>query len=151
MKQAFDPGAAVERLINIERIPSQVLLYPGSFNPFHAGHQGLLEAAVEVSGRPGILELSLTNADKAPLESALIEERLAQIPSDMPVDNASGYVYRKSELLSALGSLWALIPPCGYWMRVTWRMWRVCLRNFGSSKAFRGCGTTTPRSLLLTE
>ena len=37
-----EPHAAkVEKWIGIDQLPEQALLYPGSFNPFHRGHQGL--------------------------------------------------------------------------------------------------------------
>ncbi len=45
--------------------PGRIYL-PGSFNPLHAGHRGLLAAAEAAAGRPGAgaFELSVTNADK---------------------------------------------------------------------------------------
>jgi hypothetical protein len=50
----------------------------GSFNPLHAGHERLLEAAAAAAGLPPIFELPILNADKAPLSYAEIERRLAQ-------------------------------------------------------------------------
>jgi hypothetical protein len=65
--------------------PSEGLFFPGSFNPFHVGHQGLLEAAIEVSGRSGCLEISIENADKPALDVGALVDRLAGIPEGMPV------------------------------------------------------------------
>jgi hypothetical protein len=65
--------AALERLLageipyvlaGPERLPSSPVLLSGSFNPLHKGHVQLLSAAVQVTGRTGLLELSLTNVDK---------------------------------------------------------------------------------------
>ena len=77
--------AKVEEWIGIDQLPEQALLYPGSFNPFHRGHQGLLDAAQQVSGRMGTLELSIINADKKPLEQEEVAARLHQIPAHLPV------------------------------------------------------------------
>ena len=40
------------------------IILSGSFNPFHIGHNNLLTAAEKLSGRNGILELSIFNVDK---------------------------------------------------------------------------------------
>jgi Cytidylyltransferase-like len=50
----------------------------GSFNPLHAGHERLAEAASATLGRPVTFELPIVNADKPPLSYAEIERRLAQ-------------------------------------------------------------------------
>lgn len=55
------------------------LLYPGSFNPLHEGHCQLAQVAGQLSGRVPALELSVNNVDKAPLERAEIERRLAAL------------------------------------------------------------------------
>jgi hypothetical protein len=61
------------------------LLLPGSFNPLHKGHLGLLKAAGEISGRAGVFELSVTNVDKPPLEKIEIQRRLAALEGIAPV------------------------------------------------------------------
>ena len=66
-------------------VPAQGLFFPGSFNPFHVGHQGLLDAAIEVSGRSGCLELSIENPDKPALDVGALVDRLAGMPEKMPV------------------------------------------------------------------
>ncbi len=62
-------------------LPAGPVLLPGSFNPFHRGHAGLLEAAERATGRPGLLELSITNVDKPALDAREVERRLASIPA----------------------------------------------------------------------
>lgn len=53
------------------------LLFPGSFNPLHEGHERLAVAAGRLSGRRPILELSVENVDKPSLQRVDIEGRLA--------------------------------------------------------------------------
>lgn len=55
------------------------LLYPGSFNPLHEGHCQLAQVAGQLSGRAAALELSVYNVDKAPLDRADIDKRLAPL------------------------------------------------------------------------
>ncbi len=54
------------------------LIVSGSFNPLHAGHQGMLSAAEAMTGRAGAFELSMLNADKPPLDYHEVGMRLAQ-------------------------------------------------------------------------
>jgi hypothetical protein len=60
-------------------------LLSGSFNPLHAGHERLAEAAAAALGVPVTFELPILNADKAPLGYAEIERRLAQFRWRYPV------------------------------------------------------------------
>ena len=66
-------------------MPVQGLYFPGSFNPFHVGHQGLIDAAIEVSNRSGCLELSIENADKPTLDMKTVVDRLEGLPAKVPV------------------------------------------------------------------
>ncbi len=67
-----------------DELPECVLIYPGSFNPFHAGHHGLLQAASEVSDRTGLLEISVVNADKPPLNLETLQRRIRTLPAGQP-------------------------------------------------------------------
>ncbi len=82
MREAFDRLIAGELdyiPVGCETLPSAPLLLPGSFNPLHKGHEGLLLAAEQATGRHGILELSVVNVDKPPLSIDEVERRLLQI------------------------------------------------------------------------
>lgn len=74
------------------------LVLPGSFNPFHAGHAGLLRAAERITGLSGIFELSCANVDKPALAASGCLQRAATI-RDIPValTDAPRFV-RKAEL-----------------------------------------------------
>ncbi len=54
------------------------ILLPGSFNPLHAGHIALARVATQLLGASAAFELTVSNADKPPLEPAEVRRRLAQ-------------------------------------------------------------------------
>lgn len=82
MKEALDrlvSGELSSILVGCENLPRKTILLPGSFNPLHRGHEELLRIAAKISGREGILELSVTNVDKPPLTIDEVEHRLLQM------------------------------------------------------------------------
>jgi hypothetical protein len=66
-------------LVGMDTMPDHPVLLPGSFNPLHQGHVELLDAAERVTKRCGVLELSVTNVDKPPLDIIKLERRLLQL------------------------------------------------------------------------
>jgi nicotinic acid mononucleotide adenylyltransferase len=54
----------------------------GSFNPLHAAHMQLREVSQGLLGRTVRFELSITNADKAPLNYISIAERVTQFSNE---------------------------------------------------------------------
>lgn len=64
--------------------PRPVALLPGSFNPVHEGHWGLLALAERRVG-PAAFELSVTNVDKPTLAAEEIRRRLTQFRWRGPV------------------------------------------------------------------
>jgi hypothetical protein len=66
-------------LVGSDGFSDQTILMPGSFNPLHKGHKGLLRTAERATHRKGIFELSVTNVDKPPLDIIEVERRLLQL------------------------------------------------------------------------
>lgn len=59
-------------------VPQAITVFPGSFNPLHAGHRGIADAAGALTHRLVVFELSVTNVDKPPLDADEVIRRLEQ-------------------------------------------------------------------------
>lgn len=55
-------------------------VFPGAFNPVHAGHLRMAEIAEEKLGVAPSFEISVENVDKPPLSPEQLEQRLALFP-----------------------------------------------------------------------
>lgn len=66
-------------------VPASIAVFPGSFNPLHAGHRGIADAAGALTQRLVVFELSVTNVDKPPLDAAEVLRRLDQFADTAPV------------------------------------------------------------------
>ena len=66
-------------LVGRDNFSYKSILLPGSFNPLHKGHTGLLCAAETATHREGVFELSVMNVDKPPLDIIEVERRLLQL------------------------------------------------------------------------
>ena len=66
--------------------PQPFVLFPGSFNPMHAGHVLLARVAEELRQLPLAFEISVTNVDKPPLAGETVRHRLAQFAWKSPVE-----------------------------------------------------------------
>jgi nicotinamide mononucleotide (NMN) deamidase PncC len=60
-------------------------VFPGAFNPLHEGHRRMAEAAKELLQIPILMEISITNVDKAPLDYCEMRRRIEQFPPELPV------------------------------------------------------------------
>ena len=65
--------------------PAPRCLLPGSFNPVHAGHRGMLGLAAARFGDRGAYELAVLNPDKPPLSPADAAGRLSGFAADETV------------------------------------------------------------------
>ncbi len=61
------------------------IVFPGAFNPLHAGHRRMAEIAGHLLRGPVAVEISVLNVDKPPLDYTEIERRLAQFPPGQTV------------------------------------------------------------------
>ena len=75
--------------------PVSAAILPGSFRPFHQGHQRLAEAASKITGPQVIFELSVLNVDKPPLQAEEIRERLAQFRGEATAVLSRAETFRK--------------------------------------------------------
>ena len=57
-------------------------VFPGAFNPPHAGHLRMAEIAEERLGLPVAWELSIANVDKPPLDFIAMRERVAALRTE---------------------------------------------------------------------
>eukprot|EP00527_Entomoneis_sp_CCMP2396_P000027 CAMPEP_0198148506 /NCGR_PEP_ID=MMETSP1443-20131203/41667_1 /TAXON_ID=186043 /ORGANISM="Entomoneis sp., Strain CCMP2396" /LENGTH=498 /DNA_ID=CAMNT_0043813199 /DNA_START=344 /DNA_END=1840 /DNA_ORIENTATION=- len=78
-KPADDNGQPDYQILNKTVIPPLSLVFPGSFNPPHVGHVQLVKSAMEASKcDTAWFELSLTNAEKPPIQTDEVVNRLTQ-------------------------------------------------------------------------
>ena len=70
----------VDNKINFDSSSSQTpeLIFPGSFNPFHSGHDEMSKLAERETGLGLAYEICIQNADKPPLSYHEIERTLSQ-------------------------------------------------------------------------
>jgi nicotinamide mononucleotide (NMN) deamidase PncC len=61
------------------------VIFPGAFNPLHAGHRGMAKIAEELLGRPVEFEISILNPDKPPLDYCEIKRRTGQFGPERAV------------------------------------------------------------------
>ncbi|ONI31495.1 hypothetical protein PRUPE_1G316800 [Prunus persica] len=77
------------------------IILPGSFNPLHEGHMKLLEVATSLCGNSyPCFEISAVNADKPPLSTSQIKDRVKQFENvgKTVIISNQPYFYKKAEL-----------------------------------------------------
>ncbi|WP_442482757.1 hypothetical protein [Aeoliella sp. SH292] len=67
--------------MNCRGATDAIALFPGAFNPLHAGHVEMAAIAEQLLDCDLIFELSITNVDKPPLDFVEIESRVLQFES----------------------------------------------------------------------
>jgi len=79
-----DIDASCEGTAAGEELTSDTI-FPGAFNPLHAGHRKMADMAKWILGSTVEYEISVTNVEKPPLDYAEIRARIAQFPSQQVV------------------------------------------------------------------
>ena len=59
--------------------PVKAGVLPGSFSPLHQGHERLAQVASEMLGEQVVLEISVINVDKPPLDEQEVRRRICPI------------------------------------------------------------------------
>lgn len=77
-------GVYADGRVKSEGINPQLLLC-GSFNPLHAGHVALAEAAMAQTGQPIAFEIGVRNVDKPTLTRAVVLARMCQFAGRWPL------------------------------------------------------------------
>lgn len=74
------------------------LVFPGAFNPLHAGHRRMADIASQASGKPVLLEISAINVDKPPLDYIEMQAREAGLGGEYAVtfSNAATFVEKSA-------------------------------------------------------
>ena len=62
----------------VNDVNTAMTVLPGAFTPLHAGHEGMLAAAAEITGQAVSFELSVVNVDKPELPESEVRSRLVQ-------------------------------------------------------------------------
>jgi nicotinic acid mononucleotide adenylyltransferase len=96
------------RALKLPVIPNGSLIFPESFNPPHRGHIALAQAAVNTSNamtgrhneKPIFMELSLTNADKPPIDPATVSQRVNAFLELDDLPEQWGIILTKAPLVS---------------------------------------------------
>ncbi len=108
------------RMTTGEILP-HVALLPGSFNPLHHAHQQLARVAAQILGQEVYFELSLTNADKAPISLEEAQSRVAQfaglgtiVLSRAPLFSQKAKVFPHSVFVLGIDTVERLIDPRFY-------------------------------------
>ena len=106
--------------------PVNAPLLPGSFNPWHRGHEGMADAAREILGTEVVYELSVTNVDKPALSEQEITGRLSQFRGKARVVLTRAETYQKKA---------RLFPGCPFVIGWDTAMRLVAHRYYGGDEA----------------
>lgn len=77
-------------------------LLPGSFNPLHAGHRELRNAAAQFLNGDVCFEMTIRNADKPPMDRTTVRERCRQFDGERLLLTAVPTFPEKSRLMPGI-------------------------------------------------
>jgi nicotinamide mononucleotide (NMN) deamidase PncC len=84
---ALPPAAAGQSSISAAHkpIPSSAAVLSGAFNPLHVGHRRIADVGADLLKKPVIMEITILNPDKPPLDYYEIDRRTKQFPPEQQV------------------------------------------------------------------
>ena len=85
--QAFLPAAAMPASASAtgKTIPPSPAILSGAFNPLHVGHRRIAQVGADLLKKPVIMEITILNPDKPPLDYYEIDRRTKQFSPDQPL------------------------------------------------------------------
>ena len=106
--------------------PWEGAVLPGSFRPYHQGHEKLAKAAEQILDRPVLFELSVLNVDKPPLDADDVKQRVAQFAGKAPLALTRAETFRKKA---------ELFPSCPFVVGADTAERLVAERYYGNSRS----------------
>jgi hypothetical protein len=103
-----------------DRTNKPAVVFPGAFNPLHAGHQRMAEIASERLGAPTTFELSIANVDKPTLDFIEVADRLQGLFGNAVLLTSAPTFYGKAQLVPGcvfvvgVDTLCRIADPCYY-------------------------------------
>jgi nicotinamide mononucleotide (NMN) deamidase PncC len=75
----------IEFVFQGNSLPANPAIISGAFNPVHIGHRRILDVGADLLKKPVLLEMSILNPDKPPLDYHEIERRIGQFAQQQPL------------------------------------------------------------------
>ncbi|MGD0654800.1 MAG: CinA family protein [Thermoguttaceae bacterium] len=75
----------VEIVSQGKTVPANPAILSGAFNPLHAGHRRIAEIGADLLKKPVIMEITILNPDKPPLDYYEIDRRTKQFSPEQPL------------------------------------------------------------------
>ena len=86
-------------LVGKEHVDPPRVVFPGSFNPLHAGHRTIASVAEKIIGGPLFYEISIDNVDKPSLSTADVVRRVNQFDANDTVAITQSVTFNKKAIL----------------------------------------------------
>jgi hypothetical protein len=75
----------VEIVSQGKTVPANPAILSGAFNPLHVGHRRIAEVGADLLKKPVVMEITIINPDKPPLDYFEIDRRTKQFAADQPL------------------------------------------------------------------